>query len=42
MSNRELALITGASMGIGKSLAELFAGDGHDVALVERPTSPGA
>ena len=36
MSTRELALITGASMGIGKSLAQIFAADGKDVVLVAR------
>lgn len=36
MTTREVALITGASMGIGVELAKLFAADGHDVVLVAR------
>jgi uncharacterized protein len=35
-----LAIITGASDGIGRDLAELYAADGHDVLLVARRAAP--
>ncbi len=38
-SNRKIALITGASSGIGKALAENFAQDGYDVILAARSVS---
>ncbi|MBJ6762181.1 SDR family oxidoreductase [Myxococcaceae bacterium JPH2] len=34
--SRKVALITGASMGLGEQFAECFARDGHDVILVAR------
>jgi uncharacterized protein len=37
--NRKIALITGASSGIGKALAENFAKDGYDVILAARSIS---
>jgi short-subunit dehydrogenase len=36
MNTGEVAMITGASMGIGKELAKVFAADGHDLVLVAR------
>jgi uncharacterized protein len=38
-SNHKIALITGASSGIGKALAENFAQDGYDVILAARSVS---
>ncbi|MBM3163230.1 MAG: SDR family NAD(P)-dependent oxidoreductase [Chlorobi bacterium] len=34
--NREVTLVTGASMGIGRALADAFAGQGHHLLLVAR------
>ncbi|WP_313441483.1 SDR family NAD(P)-dependent oxidoreductase [Novosphingobium sp.] len=39
ISNRPLALVTGASSGIGYELARLFAADGHDVIITATGTN---
>ena len=35
-NEKPVAVITGASAGLGRDLARLFAGDGHDLLLVAR------
>ncbi len=40
MTPRPLAVITGASEGLGRDFATLYAEDGHDVVLVARREAP--